>query len=126
MEWRHNGLPCLMVRHGMSGHWCGYVGVPPEHPWHGKEYSDDAVNVSVHGGLTYANECHGDVYHVAQPGEPEHVWWFGFDCAHCDDHTPGLSYRKDWGDSIYRTLAYVQQQTNELAEQVGGVSCPQK
>lgn len=124
VEWRHNGMPCLMVRHNTLGHWCGYVGLPPEHPWYGKEYSDDAVNVSVHGGLTYSKECHGNVCHIAQPGEPEHVWWLGFDCAHCDDHSPGLGY--EWGHSIYRTLAYVQQQTKELAEQLGGFSCQQK
>src|SRR5258707_18375 len=28
------GLDCMLIRGGM-GAWCGYVGVPKEHPWHG-------------------------------------------------------------------------------------------
>ncbi len=47
------GYPCLMVR--PHGSWCGYVGVPPTHPAFGKSYDD--VNVSVHGGLTFASKC---------------------------------------------------------------------
>lgn len=39
MEWEHKGLPCLIVR-GPVGAWCGYVAVPPSHPWHGIGYSD--------------------------------------------------------------------------------------
>ena len=120
LEWRHAGIPCLMVRHSWSGHWCGYVGVSPEHPWHGKSYSDEAVNVNVHGGLTYSDECHGKVCHDAQPGEPEHVWWFGFDCAHCLDLSPGVSslgYARN-PEEQYRDATYVESETNRLAEQV--------
>lgn len=50
------GLPCLAVRHASLGHWCGYVGVPPEHPWAGHTYDSD-VEVDVHGGLTFADAC---------------------------------------------------------------------
>lgn len=32
-----NGYPCVM-RRGPGGHWCGYVGVPMTHPWHGLGY----------------------------------------------------------------------------------------
>ena len=35
---------------------CGYVGVGPGHPSHGVHY--DNVDVSVHGGLTFADGCH--------------------------------------------------------------------
>ena len=43
-EWRHEtGIPCLIVR-GPMGALCGYAGVAPGHPWHGKDYSD-AVEV---------------------------------------------------------------------------------
>lgn len=35
VEWRYKGLPCLLKR-GPLGNWCGYVGVPPEHPLHGQ------------------------------------------------------------------------------------------
>ncbi len=33
------------------GHHCGYIAVPPDHPWYGKDYND--VDCDVHGGLTY-------------------------------------------------------------------------
>lgn len=87
IEWRSQGMPCLIVRNG-SGALCGYVGVPPGHPWHGKGY--DYADASVHGGLTYADKCQagGHICHVARPGEPDDVWWLGFDCAHSGDVSP--------------------------------------
>src|SRR4051812_13771303 len=36
------GLACLIVR-GPMGALCGYVGLPPGHPWHGKEYHESRV-----------------------------------------------------------------------------------
>lgn len=171
-QWRDKAtdLPCLIVR-GPSGGLCGYVGVSPSHPLHGKDY--DAVDVDVHGGLTFANGCatideaawkrakerfakaevealrfpNGDsaefrremrlviesfeawaeyqrgrtICHIADPGEPNHVWWFGFDCAHSGDYTPKYarftrSYRDD--SDVYRTIEYVTEQVTALAAQL--------
>lgn len=116
-EWEYAGFPCLAVRHSRSGHWCGYVGVPPNHPLHGKSY--DVPNVAIHGGLTYAAACDGHVCHVPKAGEPENVWWFGFDCQHSGDLAPGTpkEFRlyEDWD---YMTLLRVQNETNRLAEQL--------
>jgi hypothetical protein len=46
VEWRDEatGLPCLAVR-GPMGAWCGYVGVPPDHPDHGSDY--DGVDAAI-------------------------------------------------------------------------------
>lgn len=121
-------LPCLAVRNH-SGAWCGYVGVPPEHKHFGKGYND--VDYDVHGGLTFADKCqpssdesHG-ICHVPAPGEPDHVWWFGFDCNHCDDFAPGMHFRlKSLGHDFripgeeYRTLDYVKAQCAKLAAQL--------
>lgn len=135
IEWEHAGLPCLATR-GPSGHWCGYAAVPPSHPLHGKSYDDAAVDV--HGGLTYGNLCAGHICHVPKPGEPENVYWFGFDCGHSGDFAPayGNRYRRpgegaydheeaqrlqaiNWSAAdVYRTLDYVQAETNHLAEQL--------
>lgn len=95
VEWRHeSGLPCLVVR-GPTGAWCGYVGVPGSHPWFGHEYGQHEGLDGAHGGLTFSGPCGGHICHVARPGEPEHVWWFGFDCAHAFDLAPGLNvYRR--------------------------------
>jgi hypothetical protein len=76
-EWKHAGLSCAVVLAREAAHRCGYVRVPPGHAAHGKQY--DAVDVDVHGGLTFAEleECND---HPDGQG-----WWFGFDCAHCFD-----------------------------------------
>lgn len=125
------GLPCLVVRHPRLGHLCGYVGVPPGHPLHG--HPDQDVDVEVHGGLTFANACQPEereaegICHVPGPGEPEHVHWFGFDCAHAGDFSPGLHRKElDWLDSLkvlrdydtYRALDYVKGECAKLALQL--------
>jgi hypothetical protein len=123
-EWRHEGFACLIVR-GPLGNLCGYVGVPPAHPWHGKGCND--VDVSVHCGLTYADACQGDICHVAQPGEPDELFWFGFDCAHYLDVVPELvkltPQLYEWAtgplgrSAVYRDLAYMRAEVEQLAEQ---------
>lgn len=127
MQWQDEatGLPCLIVR-GPSGALCGYVGIAEGHPYFQKEY--ESVDVEVHGGLTFASMCAdtGDetrhICHLADPGEPEHVWWLGFDCAHSGDLCP--SYAKEHGVFApsaweqYRTVAYVKGQVRNLARQL--------
>ena len=81
------GLDCLAVRNMGGGFWCGYVGVPPGHPAHGKGY-DDVAWADVHGGLTYADACRGPVCHIPELGRPNDVWWLGFDCGHVGDFSP--------------------------------------
>lgn len=132
MQWPDDatGLPCLAVRHGSSGHWCGYVGLPPDHPLYGKDYGDVAFDV--HGGLTFSNKCSpGEdesqgVCHTPAPGDPDHVWWLGFDCGHAGDYSPndvkvaqkhGYPFTIMPGDE-YRTLDYVRHQCAGLAAQV--------
>jgi hypothetical protein len=119
VEFEHAGLPCLLNRGG-GGAWCGYAAVPPGHPLHGQDY--EVPDISVHGGLTYAGECHGAICHVPKPGEPDDVWWFGFDCAHAFDLTPSkLPYAPPIFDEVYRDVAYVRRETERLAEQLAAV-----
>lgn len=88
VEWRSHGYPALIVRSETSGSLCGYVGVQPGHPAHGKHR--DEVDVTTHGGLTYSDACRGDICHVPAPGEPDDVWWLGFDTAHAGDYAPAI------------------------------------
>lgn len=111
-EWRHAGLPCIAHRGG-SGAWCGYVGVSPGHPAHGKDFDD--VGAEAHGGLTYARACAGHVCHVPEPGESDDLFWLGFDCAHSGDAMPGF---RDAGYGHYWTLEEVRAETCRLAEQL--------
>jgi hypothetical protein len=123
------GFPAITLRNRW-GALCGYVGVPPGHPWHGKSYDDlydheADGSIDVHGGLTYSESCQGFVCHEAKLGEPADVWWLGFDCAHAWDITPATqAYRLErtgteycCGEEVYRDLAYVKAECEKLARQ---------
>ena len=119
VEFRHAGLVCLIVRNTRLGNLCGYVAVPPEHPLYGCHYEN--VEVEVHGGLTYSDKCHEHICHVPEPGEPDDVWWLGFDCAHGDDLVPAIASTfgvLEDGSQHYRDLACVRRQTEWLADQL--------
>jgi hypothetical protein len=113
------GLPCLIKRN-TGGALCGYVGVPEGHPWHGKGYGEVEP---------YADRCmeEGDeaetICHIPEPGEPDNVWWLGFDCAHLGDLSP--AYKRLWADAgiptppreTYKPVAYVESECGSLAQQ---------
>lgn len=130
------GLPCLVVRSSTMGAWCGYVGVAEGHPLFGKMY-DEVDDFDVHGGLTFSDHCEPDgaeasrICHVPGPGEPDHVWWFGFDCGHAFDLQPGMMARlretplgetlyspSDPYRPVYRPLAFAQAEVTKLAAQL--------
>lgn len=94
----HAGFPCLIQRTVNLGTLCGYVDLPPGHPW--LHLDCDAIPARVHGGVTYA-ELEGENYRI------------GFDCAHAGDHVPN----KFNTHGTYRTIAYVRAQLRSLAEQ---------
>lgn len=130
LEFEAHGFPCLIRRSETSGALCGYVGVPPGHPWHGKDH--DAIDADVHGGLTYSNARQGDICHVPKPGEPEDVHWLGFDCAHCFDVMPridalvasvAIRAPKPFTD-IYRCIEYVGSEVESLALQARKAVAP--
>lgn len=123
VQWNHAGFACLAVRNRM-GAWCGYVGVPREHPAYKQDYNE--VEVDVHGGLTFADKCQpkGPICHVPEPGFPEDVWWLGFDTAHHMDIVPSmLKYGNEFG--TYRTLRYIKRETNSLARQLAAYGMKQ-
>ena len=124
-EWQHAGFQCLIVRVESHGGLCGYIGVPPGHPWHGKPYHE--VEADCHGGLTYASECRGAVCHVPAPGEPENLWWLGFDHAHAWDFSPARSARYSLSrsaDEVYRDMEYATKGVESLAEQAAQAAIP--
>lgn len=123
---------CLIVRNPM-GSLCGYVGLPPGHPWHGQPAE---LPVSVHGGNTFCGPCqpHREdeptICHVPEPGRLDNVWWVGFDCAHAEDQKPMNDYQlrqhyADWPifeHEVYRTFDYVFDETVDLAQQLHAVT----
>lgn len=113
------GLRCLIHRSWM-GMWCGYVGVPASHPLYGLHYDDAAeAGIEAHGGLSWA----------AASTEDE-LWWFGFDCGHFLDFSPGLQanlpphLRERYGglQQEYRDLDFVRRECAGLAWQLHGLS----
>jgi hypothetical protein len=91
-------------------------------------------NLTAHGGVNFSSGCaHGDeassICHIPEPGRSDDVWWFGLDCAHSGDVTPKVnallkSLSVDFlrptprRGEIYRDLAYVKDQVEELALQL--------
>ena len=127
LEWEYKGFPCLMVRDmHVTGAWCGYVALPPDHPQFEKD--SDKVDVDVHGGLIYSDHCQGDICHEPKPGEPDNVWWVGFDCANGFDFSPMmeatmkmvLGKPSQFMNSFqtYRDVEYVKKEVEDLADQL--------
>lgn len=71
---------------------CGYVKVDKENKNYGLSY-DDLDDMCVHGGVTFSDFIGED-------------YWFGFDCAHCND-----SFE-------IQTLQYCEYECERLAEQL--------
>lgn len=135
LAWRDRatGLPCV-IRKAWTGALCGYVGVPPGNPFHGRSY--EHVSVRVHGGLTYTEECNEDlgICHRPRKRESDDFWWLGFDCAHGGmDIVPALRddfdklstlLRMQLGRQLfrgkYRTAQYVREEIRSLARQLAG------
>jgi hypothetical protein len=67
----------FIILDGGLGFRCGYIEVPPGHPWFGKNY--DEIKADCHGGLTFSKS--GTDCGLNRP----EGWWFGFDCGHCGD-----------------------------------------
>ena len=105
---------------GKPHHRCGYVGVPAESFLAGLDYGDDKLDVSVHGGLTYSeNTGSTDSYPISSTD-----WFFGFDCAHCDDgiiDPTEQDYMYGYGKGIGRKLDFVVTECESLAEQLAKI-----
>ncbi len=92
-----------------NGHRCGYVAIPPEHPYSQtpeeerefmggrkyKHYDYDSLDIECHGGLTFMSPNHGlkDLLTTAC-----NDMWIGFDCGHCYDSCDEDAMRKYFGD----------------------------
>ncbi len=81
--------------------------------------------LDAHGGITFSDFCAETrkdgqgICHLPSPGEPEKVWWFGFDCGHAGDVCPSYdfgSFMREPGS--YKDIAYVRREIAELAKQI--------
>ena len=76
---------------GEAGYANGYVAVPKDHPYYGRDY--DSIDVDVHGGLTYS--CPGEALTINTTGieliegnisNLKDYYVFGFDTCHYGDN----------------------------------------
>lgn len=134
-----HGFACIALRHERYGNFCGYVGVPREHPLYGKPHAELGA-LEMHGyEVNYAAPCGGHVCHTPAPGMPADVWWIGGDFGHVWDKCPardallreafegaearGLPSRIFEQTAMdrmqqYRALPYVRAQIEDLARQL--------
>ena len=143
-----HGLRCVIIT-TRYGHHCGYVGVSKEHPFYGLDYCDkvpsnfmqyhyDAeekpvgdrgiidllyhnpeapkvgILFDVHGGITFSGNGRESNY----PIEGDE-WWFGYDCAHAGDLSPGF---QSFGNVVYRDLNFCIKQCEKLAAQLATIT----
>lgn len=62
-----------------------------------------------------------DATAICHLGEPDKVWWFGFDCSHSGDASPAYD-RQYGGDGTYRDLGYVKHEIAGLAKQLAAAN----
>jgi hypothetical protein len=121
IAWRDEdtGLPCVLLRNHM-GSWCGYVAVPPGHPWHGaklSEYPEGVAYPKVHGGITYSNRSREHVCLGSTPDDSDGLWWVGFDAGHAYDLVPGFARLRSSKGDVYRNIGYMRAEVQTLARQ---------
>jgi hypothetical protein len=135
IQWvdRATGLPCLIVRNYV-GALCGYAGVTPGHPLYRKSRHYEAVEkLHCARDLNYTAGCDHrphpwqGVCHIPEPGTPDDVWWFGFDCMHAWDLVPGFQHLFDRIDlrvlgMKYRDVEWVARAVTQLAAQLHQVA----
>ena len=146
LDFESHDLPCRL-RRGPLGAWCGYVGIPPDHPLHGVEYSDHAPcldkywqerkerplgNCGIIPAITadlespsvdIVIEVHGSITwsnNAHAFGRPDGLWWFGFDCSHVGDFAPEGEFYSP--EDIYRTMPYARGECEALAGQLAATA----
>lgn len=149
VDFVHAGFACLALRHPHGGNFCGYVAVPPCHPFHGKQWEKTSAiaDLGFHHGINYTAACEGVICHTPAPAEPDNVWWIGGDFGHMWDKCPGhdalereLAGKYRAGGQIdtaelfervieipgmqpvYRALPYVRRKIESLAEQLRAIA----
>ncbi len=132
-----DGLPAVAIRTDVIGVWCGYVGVPLDHPWaqlpfrpppqlpelaalyRDREPRREYPDASVHGGITFAGAATDPI--ALTVGElAACFYWVGFDCSHAWDVSPGLPALARLAripSMEYRTLNFVRAEIDRLSEQ---------
>jgi len=135
---RKTGLDCI-VRREATGHLGGYVGVGESHPLFGWQADaiPAALEIEVHGGVTYAEACDETgppeisichVDHDAPAGEAS-MWWFGFEANQPYDLVPSRMRDGAAASALvhgvqpeYRGQSYMYGQILDVARQLAAIA----
>lgn len=107
-DFEYRGFQCHIrrVNPEYSGHLCGYVEIPANHPVYKIEYDQIEkyynYNLPAHGGLTFSDFI-------------DEKYWVGFDCAHSGDVCPAYA-PFNWAGDTYKTMGYVEQNIKEIID----------
>ena len=115
-----NGHLCVVLAM-KRGFRSGYVGIKENNSLHGKHYHDEETNgLYVHGGITFS-----EYNEIGYPVDiQERLWFFGFDCAHCDDGVDESILSKEHYhlrsclSGVPKTLDYCISECEELSKQL--------
>jgi hypothetical protein len=123
IEWVYLDFPCLIVR--QDGGWlCGYVGIPPTHPYYGKDMLDNEIKeIQVHRKITLSeiSQQSDDPRAVCYRLLPnyDNYWWIGFDCCHSEDALPIMMNFYRFQDSAsYKNVEFVKNEVEYLAREL--------
>ena len=111
-EWERHGYLCRIVQGKRLDHYCGYVGIPIDHPLVKDEEWDIIERLEVHGGVTFTTDSFtlNDSWEKKLWKEP--YFWIGFDCAHAWDYSKVNPKGHKW------TLSELKREANRLADQL--------
>lgn len=103
---KYKDFMCVILKHRYFLHFCGYV-----HS-HKRVSKSDVCEFNVHGGLNFRKK--GNLF--PSPDLPPYSkWWYGFDCGHCYDLSPGGTID---ADQTYRNFEFVQNEIKKLCDQL--------
>jgi hypothetical protein len=111
------GAWCLARRSPAMPVWCGYVGVPEDHPVFEDKRRVEALEC--HWGVSFL----GTSEQLATPGieMPVGLRWIGFDCMHAFDGIPLARFSGSASMGEYRDLNYVRSQCHSLVAQLAAL-----
>jgi len=106
-EWEASDLKCRIITSGWDSP-NGYVGIPRNHPYWGKNTFEIEAIGDIHGGLTFGRRGSNESELYPNPD----LWWYGFDTHHVGrgDWTPFNPSGKMW------TVNEVEKETVKLAK----------
>lgn len=136
-EFEYKGIKCSVLRvckrepfftqeTYFGGHLVGYIFLPENHQWYGKNYDD--IPIECHGGISYAEKT-------------EEGYQVGFDCGHLNDIIPSMiEIRKRFNlipeglekhpvfNLTYKNMAFCIRECKSMAKQASKIKakiCPE-